>query len=166
MGSCQIAMKQQEMRMTSVRNAPIRQAFRPLGVLDPLNLPCSHSHLPTCLFAIGLLAFQPFATGLLALYQSRAGPPWGPRLDKSSRSLGSMSPFGGALGQLSDFWSLYRGTKKTRFFGIAPKEQKSHNQWPKVTSGIILGSIFGDFGSHFNIDFSIIRIIDSALIFH
>ena len=47
----------------------------------------------------------------------------------------------------SVFWSVQRGTKKTWFFGIAPKEQKSHNQWPKVTPGIILGPIFSDFGA-------------------
>ena len=75
-------------------------------------------------------------------------------------------PLATSWANFSDFWSLQRGTKKTWFFGIAPKEQKSHNQWPKVTSGIILGPIFNDLGSNFNIDLSTFRTIDSASICH
>ena len=47
----------------------------------------------------------------------------------------------------------WRRIKNPCIFCIAPKGQKSKNQWPLVASRSDFGSISNDFGSHVGIDF-------------
>ena len=74
--------------------------------------------------------------------------PGGPSLASSRLQAATWADF-------SDFLGHWRRIKNPCIFCIAPKGQKSKNQWPLVASRSDFGSIFNDFGRHFGIDFSI-----------
>jgi len=133
-----------------------------MGVLNHLNLPFAIADLPTCLLPLAICHL------LLAIcyLPSRAWAAWGPDFDGVARSSRQTFLLAASWAIFSDFLSLQRGIKILRFFSIAPKGQKSHNQWPKVAPGLIFGQIFTDLGCHFSIGFSTCWGIDSASNFH
>ena len=146
------------------KNKNVKQTNKfagPPGVLD--HALCSFLRssflVSCCLFPVAFQCFLfPVArfTLLLSSIWSRAWPPWGPRPAKvvcrSRRGPLQIAPWT----YFPDFLSVWRGIKKTRFFGSAPKRQKSWKSSILEGSRSILGAYFIDFGSHFGVDFSLL----------
>ena len=135
---------------------------RPLGVLDHLKLSFFQ-------FLSFQLSFLQLSTLFLSTFWSRAGRPWDPNSEKSipgGTGWADFEPLGRTSVRFFRFLSLQKGIKNSCIFCIAPKGQQIDNEWPKVDSRAILGTIFMDFGSHFGIYFPMFLSIDFASIFH
>ena len=140
---------------------------RPLatGVFKSL---CIFFHMPYSFF-LGSSFFLPSPSFFWRVRVLGAAP-WGPRLLKVHHPSPSLCPQGSPLAaswpNFSTFWTSREVPKNHDGLASLQKAKNQQNQWPKVASGIILGPLFDDFGSHFNIDLSTFRTIDSASIFH
>ena len=105
-----------------LRKCEIRQAFRPLGVLDPLKQPCflfELSNFPFFQQPFILLSFVPCFLFLVPLYKVARGAALGPIFQKNTylvRKRGSEVAFWLVFGQFFPFFGLQDRHQKIMIF--------------------------------------------------